>query len=785
MAGEAGEVLEESFFAVNVNYSEGGIVDSDKETVNSGENVRLTFVPSDGYVLAQAVVNGEDITESLSAAGGIYTLRKVSGTVNVEAYFTVSEDSSELQREKDYEYAVNAGDVNPATLSAGDSFGVRNSVTDQFYGEDPSTGARWGVVDKYVRNSQYPDLLTGEKTWPCENDGATDASPKGKSFRYARNQPTTDVGVVYQFMLEPGQTYKAELGFYVPGSWTNASNPRTMKLVVNDAVVSGYEKFEASNNSDAPYVITTQVTADENGDLKIQIGHADNAKWGPVVSYINIFRPADTTSLENVLKDCEDYQPEDYPKAEWEAFDQAYKAAETLVEDSSSLTDRVLINDAQYNLQAAAQKMVNAKNKVKLDNLCSQYGDYAEEKGQGLTSEDDWNEFQDALANAVYINGLVKVSADQIAVAEERLAKAADKLNELVKLEVKAPSKTTYYVGEGLDITGMVVRAYGSKGKDPVILESGEYTIGAFDLGAPGTKTIAVSYRGKTAEFTVEVVEAPVPSPELQGITATAVKTVYEQGEKFDPSTLRVTAHYSNGSSKTVTDYQVSGFDSSKQGTIQVTVTYQGKTTLVSLTVKEKPDVELKDIRQVKPSVKVTGSSYNTVKIGWRKVAGAEGYQIYRAVSKKGTYRKVKTVKGGNTLSFTDRKKKFNKTYYYKVRAYRTEKGRTVTSKFSNILAGKAKLEKPVVTLRKKAATGMSVSWKRVTGASGYQVGYSLKKKSGYKTATVNKGSKTKYMRKGLKKGKTYYVKVRAYRTVKGKKVYGSWSVLQALSLKK
>lgn len=785
VAGEAGEVLEESSFAVNVNYTEGGIVDSDKETVNSGEDVRLTFVPNDGCVLVQAVANGQDITESLSAAGGIYTLRNVRSTVNVEAYFTVSEESTELQREKDYEYAVNAGDVNPATLSEGDTFGVRNSVTDQFYGGDPETGARWGVVDKYVSNNQYPDLLTGEKTWPCENDGATDTSPKGKSFRYARNQPTTDVGVVYQFMLEPGQTYKAELGFYVPGSWTNASNPRTMKLVVNDTVVSGYEKFEASNNSDAPYVISTQVTADENGDLKIQIGHADNAKWGPVVSYINIFRPVDTTSLENVLKNCEAYHPGDYPKTEWDAFDQAYKAAEALVQDSSSLTDMVQINDAQYNLQTAVEKMVNAKNKVKLDTLCSQYGDYAEDKGQGLTSEDDWYEFQDALLNAVYINGLEKISADQIARAEERLAKAAEKLNELVNLEVKAPSKITYYVGEGLDITGMEVRAYGSQGGDPVILESGEYTIGDFDFSAPGTKTIAVSYRGKTAEFTVRVAEAPVPTPELQGITATAAKTIYEQGEKFDLSTLYVTAHYSDGSSKSVTDYQVSGFDSTKPGSIQITVTYQGKTASVSLTVKEKSAVEAKDIRQVKPSVKVTGSSYSTVQIGWRKVEGAEGYQIYRAVSKNGTYRKVKTVKGGNTLSFTDQKKKFNKTYYYKVRAYRTEKGKAVTSKFSNILAGKVKLEKPVVTLRKKTTTGMSVTWKRVAGASGYQVRYSLKKKSGYKTATVNKGSRTKYMRKGLKKGKTYYVKVRAYRTVKGKKVYSPWSALQALSLKK
>ena len=127
--------------------------------------------------------------------------------------------------EEIYYYSVNCGDIDPTTLSAGDVFGLNNSVTDQFYGEDPETGRMWGVLDTPAPDANYPGWLTGQKTWPCENDGATDESPRTKSFRYARNQPVTDVGVVYQFELEPGETYNLELGFYVPSGWTNASYP--------------------------------------------------------------------------------------------------------------------------------------------------------------------------------------------------------------------------------------------------------------------------------------------------------------------------------------------------------------------------------------------------------------------------------------------------------------------------------------------------------------------------------------------------------------------------------
>lgn len=78
----------------------------------------------------------------------------------------------------------------------------------------------------------------------------------------------------------------------------------------------------------------------------------------------------------------------------------------------------------------------------------------------------------------------------------------------------------------------------------------------------------------------------------------------------------------------------------------------------------------------------------------------------------------------------------------------------------------------------------MTVKLKKISGASGYQIFYSTNSKfTGAKTKTT---SKTSLIISGLKKNKTYYVKVRAYKKdSKGKKVYGSYSAVRKIKIKK
>ena len=107
--------------------------------------------------------------------------------------------------------------------------------------------------------------------------------------------------------------------------------------------------------------------------------------------------------------------------------------------------------------------------------------------------------------------------------------------------------------------------------------------------------------------------------------------------------------------------------------------------------------------------------------ITWEAVSGAKKYEIWRATSEDGKYTKVGT---STKLTYTDTKATPGNTYYYKVvaagskSAYNSEKSKA-TQAVDAIAA------QPVITLKTDAKTGkLSVSWKKVSGATQYKVMY-------------------------------------------------------------
>ena len=72
---------------------------------------------------------------------------------------------------------------------------------------------------------------------------------------------------------------------------------------------------------------------------------------------------------------------------------------------------------------------------------------------------------------------------------------------------------------------------------------------------------------------------------------------------------------------------------------------------------------------------------------------------------------------------------------------------------------------------------GIRITWKKVSGANGYYIYRSTKKKSGYKKIHVVKKGKTQsYLDKKARKGKTYYYKILTYKKAVGKKMQSNWS---------
>ncbi len=78
------------------------------------------------------------------------------------------------------------------------------------------------------------------------------------------------------------------------------------------------------------------------------------------------------------------------------------------------------------------------------------------------------------------------------------------------------------------------------------------------------------------------------------------------------------------------------------------------------------------------------------------------------------------------------------------------------------------------ITPKKKS---LQLKWKKQSGITGYQIQYALKKNfSGKKTVWIKSSKTTGKNITKLKAKKKYYIRIRAYKTVKGKKYYGSWS---------
>ena len=93
---------------------------------------------------------------------------------------------------------------------------------------------------------------------------------------------------------------------------------------------------------------------------------------------------------------------------------------------------------------------------------------------------------------------------------------------------------------------------------------------------------------------------------------------------------------------------------------------------------------------------------------------------------------------------------------------------------------------KPKKTSIKKLSKGkkkFTVNWAKVSGVKGYQIQYSSDKKfkKNNKSVTVTKQKTTKATVKKLKSKKKYYVRVRTYKTVNGKKIYSSWSKVKSV----
>lgn len=177
--------------------------------------------------------------------------------------------------------------------------------------------------------------------------------------------------------------------------------------------------------------------------------------------------------------------------------------------------------------------------------------------------------------------------------------------------------------------------------------------------------------------------------------------------------------------------------------------------------------------------------SYNKIKVIWNTVKSAEGYRVYRKTA-GGSWKTLKTISDSKTMSFIDATATTGTTYYYTVRAYRKAYDKTLWSGYDKVgKSAKAVPSKSVInSINNKIGKTLKLNWKKVPGASGYRI-YQIKSDgSDQYISQISKGSTLTYTHKGLKKGETYQYKIRAYRIVNGKRVYGAYSDIKSAKVK-
>ena len=396
------------------------------------------------------------------------------------------------------------------------------------------------------------------------------------------------------------------------------------------------------------------------------------------------------------------------------------------------------------------------------------------------------------------------------------------------------PQKTVYNDGELFDSKGLIVSAiYIGTNKDNSTFEKkkkiSSYTFDAETPIAYGDTEWIISYsEGEITKTVAQPIEVNpiIISETLKSISiAKAPKnTSYKEGECFLDTGMRVDAIYdqqlSDGSHTTIKKENVSYIvDSVSKLTADVTsVTVTVKDGDITLSIEQPISVEsyilstlLDSIVVVKNPNKVSyiaGEKFDKtgMVINARyKCEWSNGYIEYitnenistysvntssplKAGMKKMTISYIdggikktvdipitvvaKTIDDKNTTASTDNTEKT------------TEKKTETTNKENSDFK---KIDKVTsLTVKAKKGKKILVSFKKVKNAKGYQVQYSLNNKFTKKTKSITlKSQKKKSVTiNNLKKGNTYYVRVRAYKTVGNKKIYGKWSVVKKIKVK-
>ena len=164
---------------------------------------------------------------------------------------------------------------------------------------------------------------------------------------------------------------------------------------------------------------------------------------------------------------------------------------------------------------------------------------------------------------------------------------------------------------------------------------------------------------------------------------------------------------------------------------------------------------------------KVSKGDNNSLIITWDKDEYATGYKVLVSESKTGKYKELITTTDNK---YTHTGLTYGKKYYYKITAY------NLLYKSTSKIVSKKVVPNIVTNLKITSAStnNVKLSWDKIS-ATGYTIERSGSNGKWVVVANVKKNTLT-YKNTGLKANTMYYYRIKAYKTVNGKKVYGAYN---------
>lgn len=489
-------------------------------------------------------------------------------------------------------YYVDAGAAGLETPTDGESMGVYSSSLDQAFGEDIVSGRKWGYVESTSGGEAYDTATYGR--W--------------MSVRY-NNTKTNGSGIHYQFELEEG-TYTVTVGSMDP--WGNANR----KQIINIQGVDQGEAF-APKKTENRAAYTAEVTSGDNNILDVGVnlvGTNDNS----LVSWIRVekYDPDQIAAVQEVKTSTTDGQVPQLPET----------VSVTTIGGGTS-TAAVNWNTQGISFSGDPYSLVTVKGTVEGTDL------QASASVQLIPEQVEYfidcnNADSPTLANVKeHSSGTLmnQDSADQAKTAENSWGytnTAGADINTFGTTGgVLDPYTNGWYAGSGINISYQLTLPAGAheismgctgwwsmnRAMDVYYSYEGGEEVKLFDLDAVKNTPVYAGKKIVLAEETlvtltvkkaasddpilswISVAKTESDEAALTGLNVTAPdKTVYEFGEAFDATGMKVIASYSDGTTKDVTsEAQISGFDSCKPGTQSVKVSYGIQAKSFSITVNE------------------------------------------------------------------------------------------------------------------------------------------------------------------------------------------------------